>query len=486
MEATKIGKSTTKINSKAIIGVLVFSAFLAVFNETILNVALSSLMTEMNVTAGTIQWIITAYMIVVSVMVPVTAFLIQTFETKKLYLGAMTLLLIGTICAACSGSFVMLLISRMLQASGTGMMIPIMMNTVLLITPQEKHGSAMGICGCAISLGPALGPTVSGIILQFFSWHALFIILIPLIVLAMLLGHINLVNVSTLTKPKIDIISIILSTIGIGGVIYGISSLSGGGNKKIIGIIFIIGILALIVFCKRQLSLKEPMLEIRAFKYPFFSIGVVLVMISMMTMFTMNVMLPMFLQGALKTTTFVAAMVLLPAALANGLVTPIGGKIYDKVGVKVLIPVGFTIILVALFILSRSNSETSLIKIIVSYIAVCIGVGITMSPCQTSSLNQLPKEAYPHGVAIVNTLQQISAAIGSSLFIGIMSAAQLKALNNSATEQVAVATGFQSGVSVAVIFVIVGLCLSFTLRLGKKKKCSPSDLRLENEEVSII
>ena len=151
-------------------------------------------------------------------------------------------------------------------------------------------------------------------------------------------------------------------------------------------------------------------------------------MISMMTMFTMNVMLPMFLQGALKTTTFVAAMALLPAALANGFVTPIGGKIYDKVGVKVLIPVGFTIILVALFILSRSNSDTSLIKIIISYIVVCIGVGITMSPCQTSSLNQLPKEYYPHGVAILNTLQQISAAIGSSLFIGIMSAVQAKTL----------------------------------------------------------
>ena len=481
MEATKKGKSTAKINSKAIIGVLVFSAFMAVFNETILNVALNTLMEEMNVTAATIQWIITAYMIVVSVMVPVTAFLIQSFETKQLYLGAMALLLIGTICAAFSGSFVMLLISRMLQASGTGMMIPILMNTVLLITPPEKHGSAMGICGCAISLGPALGPTVSGIVLQFFSWHVLFIGLIPLIALAMVLGYIYLINVSTLTKPKIDIISIILSTIGIGGVIYGISSFSEGGNMRIVGIIFIIGILALIIFGKRQLSLKEPMLEIRIFKYPFFSIGVVLVMIAMMTMFTMNVMLPMFLQGALKTTTFVAAMALLPAALASGLVTPIGGKIYDKVGVKVLIPVGFTIILVALFILSRSNSDTSLIKIVISYIVVCIGVGITMSPCQTSSLKQLPKEDYPHGVAIVNTLQQISAALGSSLFIGIMSAAQVKAINNSATEQIAVANGFQAGASVAVMFVIVGLCLSFTLRLDKKKKCSAPNLKLVND-----
>ncbi|MBE6090930.1 MAG: multidrug efflux MFS transporter [Clostridium beijerinckii] len=469
MEVTKIAKSKININTKAIVAVLVFSAFISVFNETILNVALSPLMDEMNVTAGTIQWIITAYMIVVAVLVPVTAFLIQTFETKQLYLGAMTLLLIGTICAACSGSFAMLLISRMLQASGTGMMIPIMMNTVLLVTPPEKHGSAMGVCGCAISLGPALGPAVSGIILQFYSWHVLFIMLIPIIILAMILGSIYLITAGELTKPKIDFISIALSSLGFGGTIYGISSISGDGDIRIIGAIFAIGIISLILFGLRQMYLKEPMLEIRTFKYPVFSIGVLIVMISMMTMFTMNVMLPMFLEGALNATTFVAAMALLPAALANGFVTPIGGKIYDKFGIKILVPVAFTITLVSLFILSRSNSDTPVIRIIILYILVCIGVGFTMSPCQTSSLNQLPKEYYPHGVAILNTLQQISAAIGSSLFIGIMSASELKALSNSVPEQAAIATGFQSGTLVAVIFVIIGLGLSFTLKLGDKK-----------------
>lgn len=469
MEAMKTTRPIPKINTKAIIGVLVLSAFIATFNETILNVALSSLMKEMNVTAATIQWLITGYMIVTSVMVPVTAFLIQSFETKQLYLGAMTLLLIGTICAACSGSFPMLLISRMLQASGTGMMIPLMMNTVLVVTSAQNRGSAMAICVCAISLGPALGPTISGIILQSFSWHALFIMLTPIICFAMILGYIFLINVSTLTKPKIDILSIILSTLGIGAVIYGISSFSGDGNKMTIGIIFIIGLLALIIFSKRQLSLKQPMLEIRIFKYPIFSIGVILVMISMMTMFTMNVMLPMYLQGSLKVSTFVAAIALLPASLANGFITPIGGKIYDKFGVKVLIPVGFTIILIPLAMLSRSTCNTSLITVIISYIVVCIGVGLTMSPCQTNSLTQLPKKDYPHGVAIVNTFQQISAALGSSLFIGIMSAAQLKAMNDLASEKIAVATGFRSATSVSAAIVLVGLCLSFTLRFNKNR-----------------
>jgi DHA2 family lincomycin resistance protein-like MFS transporter len=406
-------------------------------------------------------------------MVPVTAFLIQSFELKKLYLGAIIILLSGTICAACSRTFSVLLISRMLQASGTGMMIPIMMNTILLIAPPKKLGSEMAIGACAIQLGPALGPTISGFVLQFFNWHVLFIMLIPLIILAMIFGHIYLVNISILKKPKIDILSIILSTVGVGGIIYGLSNLSGSGNVKIVTVITAVGIISLFVFGKRQLHLKEPMLEIRTFKFPLFSIGVILVMISMMAIFTMNVMLPIFLQGALKTTTLVAAIVLLPATLINGLVTLIGGKIYDKLGARLLIQVGFIIILLPLLILSRSTTNTSLIKIAVTYIIACVGVGSTLSPSQTSSLNQLPKEYYPHGVALLNTLQQLSAAIGSSLFIGIMSNSQQKALSNMASEQSAVAYGFNTAALALSGFVLIGFLLSFTLKL-ENKELSPS------------
>jgi DHA2 family lincomycin resistance protein-like MFS transporter len=453
-------KNTKKINTTAIIAVLVFSAFIATFNETVLNVALSGIMKEMNVTAGTVQWLITAYMIVTSVMVPVTAFLIQTFKTKQLFLSALGLLLIGTICAACSGSFIMLLISRMVQASGTGMMIPIMMNTVLVAAPKEKVGSIMAICVCAITLGPAFGPTVAGVMLQYFSWHALFIMLIPVIVAAMILGKILLADVSEITKPKIDYLSIILSTIGLGALIYGISSITGSDTKVTIAS-FLVGIICMIVFIKRQNILEEPMLNLSPFKYTKFVIGSILVMVSMMITFTMNVMLPLFMEGSLGATSFIAALGLLPAVIANGIAASIGGRIYDKFGVKVLLPVGMGIIAIFTLILAISNSETSLVKIIITYICVCIGVGFTMSPSQTHALKQLPKEYYPHGVAIVNTLQQVSAAIGSSLFIGIMSAVQLKTLaaENIANE-VAIASGFSSGTMVAFGITVVGLILS--------------------------
>lgn len=464
-----IKESEVKINTKIILAVLVFSAFIGLFNETILNVALNTLMEEMSVTAATIQWIVTAYMIVVSVMVPVTAFLIQSFETKKIYLGAMSFLLFGTICAAFSGSFFMLLISRMIQALGTGMMIPIMMNTILMVTPPEKQGAAMGIGTCAIQLGPALGPTVSGYILQYFSWHSLFIILIPFIVICMIGGYIYIVNVSKLTKPKLDILSIVLSTLGVGGIIYGLSTFCDSSNIIATIVIFIIGIIALIVFSVRQLSLKEPMLEIRTFKYSLFSMGVILVMISMMTIFTMNVMLPIFLQGALKTTTFLAALVLLPATLCNGFVSLIGGRLYDKIGSKVLIPVGFAIITVALFILSGADTETGLLKIIITYAIMCIGIGSSLSISQTSTLNKLPMEYYPHGVAILNTLQQVSAAIGSAVFIGIMSSSQEKAFKILGSAEGSIAVGFRSAILALDAFVLIGFCLSTIISVKSKK-----------------
>ncbi|WP_294342118.1 MFS transporter [uncultured Clostridium sp.] len=364
----------------------------------------------------------------------------------------------------------MLLISRMVQAIGTGMMIPIMMNSILMVTPPEKHGSVMGIGVCAVQLGPALGPTISGYLLQYFSWHVLFIILIPIIVICMILGYVYLVNLSELTKPKIDIFSIILSILGVGGIIYGLSTFSGGENIISTVLIFAVGIIAFTIFCFRQLSLKEPMLEIRTFKFPLFSIGVILVMISMMTVFTMNVMLPIFLQGALKTTTFLAALVLLPATLCNGCVSLIGGRLYDKIGSRILIPTGFAIITVALFILSTVGTETGLLKIVITYAIVCIGIGCTLSISQTSALNILPKQYYPHGVAILNTLQQVAAAIGSAVFIGIMSSSQSKVLATLGSVEGSVAYGFRTAVLALNLFAFIGLCLSIIMSIKNKKK----------------
>jgi len=482
MKAIKINTNQVenkKFNVLPIMIVLLLGGFISLINETILNVALSKLMVEMHVTAGTVQWLATGYMLVIAILVPVTAFLIKTFTTKQLYISAMMLFLIGTIFAGFSSSFSMLLISRMIQASGTGMMIPLMMNTVFVINPPEKRGSAMGLCFLVILVAPAVGPIISGVLLQFYNWHVLFLMLIPVAVIAIIAGYLFLENVSELTKPKIDYLSIALSSIGFCGILYGISKI-GELESNFSGMIIplVIGIISLTLFVKRQLSLKEPMLELRAFKSPAFSIGVILVMCSMMIIFSMNMILPLFLQDALKVSTSTAALTLLPAGIISALVTPIAGKLYDKVGAKVLVPLGFGIVGVALTFLSRSSSTTAISIIVIIYCFVCLGTALTMAPTQTNALNSLSKENHAHGIAIMNTLQQLSAAIGSSLFISIMSANQINYLKHvsnpsGANEKIsAVVTGFDHALVVALIFIIVAFVLSLFLKGKDELKVS--------------
>jgi DHA2 family lincomycin resistance protein-like MFS transporter len=476
MEAKKIYNEEKKqFNVKAIMTVLLAAGFLSLFNETILNVALPKLMVEMQISATTVQWLTTGYILIVTILVPVTAFLINTFTTKQLFLSAMLLFLIGIVLATLSASFSALLISRMIQATGTAMLIPIMINTALSINPPEKHGSVMGLCSSTFLLGPALGPIASGILLQFFHWHSLFIILIPLVLICMIMGSIYLENTSVITKPKIDYLSILLSTIGFGGIVYGISTIGEPSvNKLNIAIILAVGLIALILFAKRQLSLKQPMLELRAFKYPLFTVGVLLIIILQMVQFSMNIVLPMLLQNGFKLSSLMSALVLLPAILLNGFMTPVSGKIYDKFGGKVLIPAGLLIMCIFIGLLSRISASTPIITITILYCFVGIGIAMTMSPSQTTSISQLAMKNKADGVAITNTSIQLGAAIGAPLFIGLMSAGQnsyLKNLSNSedAQSQIqALYSGFSFSLTVAVIIIIVGFILSLSLRRNTK------------------
>lgn len=465
-----------KYNVKAILAVLLFGGFLSLFNETILNVAFAKLMTQMNVTATTIQWLATGYVLIVGILVPVTAFLIHSYTTRQLFLSAMILFLIGTIFAVFSTSFTTLLIARMIQATGTGMLIPIMMNTALVITAPEKRGSTMGLCVCAILFGPALGPIVSGVLLQFFPWQSLFIMLVPLALISIISAELLLKNVSEITKPKIDYLSIILSTIGLLGVIYGISSINDiSVDKLIVTISFATGIIALFFFVKRQLLLKQPMLELRAFMSPIFSICVILIIITQMIVFSMNMLLPLLLQNGLKISPLTAALVLLPSIIISGLTTPIAGMIFDKIGGRKLIPAGYLIICIFMWLLSRIGSSTSILTITFLYGFVGLGTALVGPSTQTNALNQLSRENQADGIAITSTAIQIAAALGSTLFIGLMSAHQnsfLVSTGSVVTDQSrlqAIYSGFRYSLTAAVIIVAVGFILSLFLGYDAQK-----------------
>lgn len=474
MEQNKhVIKKENKINIVPIMIALLLGGFISLLNETLLNVAFPNLMADFNISAGTVQWIATAYMLIIGILVPVTAFLIQSFTTKQLYLAAMFLFTIGTILAGFSNTFQLLLIARMIQGLGTGMLMPLMMNTVISINPPEKRGSAMGTCLLVVLFAPAIGPTLSGLLLQFLSWHWLFFCILPFAIIATILGAIYLNNVTELTKPKIDILSILLSTIGFGGIIFGISSAESMGLFSIEVITsFILGIIGLIIFTRRQFHLKQPMLEPGVFKYPMYTLGVCIIVITMMIIFSINIILPTFLQSALNMSPFVAGIALLPGGLISGFMTPITGKIYDKHGAKVLLIPGFAIMAVSMGLLSRISTTTSLTFIITLHCFIFLGVSMVMTPTQTNSLNQLPPRYAPHGIAIINTFQQIAAAAGSSLFIGMMAVGQkdyLKNINSPSNidKQAAVVFGVNNSFKIALGILIAGFLISLFIKNAK-------------------
>ena len=307
----------------AIMVVLLTGGFLSLFNETILNVALSDIMDELHVDASMVQWLSTGYVLVVAVMVPVSAFLVRTFTTRQLYVGAMGVFLLGTAAAVVAPTFPLLLASRMVQAGGTGLLAPIMIDTALSIYPRDRHGFIMGICTAVILVGPSVGPIVSGAILMVADWRALFALLLVPVVVCMVAGSLVLGSSIPVTRPRIDGLSIVLSTLGFSGLVYAMSVLTS--DRWLAASSFAVGVASLALFCPRQLRLERPMLNIRVFARPLFSVAVLLVVFIQMVQFSMNVLLPLLFEDGRGLTSLQAAALLLPAVVACSVLTAESG-----------------------------------------------------------------------------------------------------------------------------------------------------------------
>lgn len=470
--------STTDVKAVPIFAALLTAAFIGMFSEMSLNVALSKLMAELSVTAATIQWLTTGYMLVISILVPVSALLLQTFTTRQLFNTAVLSFIIGTLICAVSPTFAILLTGRLIQAAGTGLLIPLMFNTVLTLTPVHKRGSVMGLIGLVVMFAPAIAPTIAGLIIQKLHWHWLFWVLLPFLVAILLIGSPFMKNISNITKPKIDPLSIVLSTIGFGGVVYGFSSAGEGEHgwtSPTTMFSIIIGIVVLLVFVWRQLKMKQPMLNLTAFKFPMFTIGVVLVMVSMMVSFSFLLLMPMYLQQALLLSTFVAGLVLLPGGVLNGAMSIVTGRLFDKVGPKPLVIPGLIIAIVALWLFTGINTATTVTTIIILHCILQIGTSLVMMPAQTNGLNSLPKSLYPHGTAIMNTLQQLAGAIGTALCVAVMTSGQrayLAEIPDIKDEDIlakALSAGVNNGFMFALILAAIGLILALFIKKSRNE-----------------
>lgn len=456
---------------------LIIGAFFSILNETLLNIALVDLVEDFNVTYNTVQWLSTSYMLTVGILIPVSALLVQWFTTRQMFLGAMILFSLGTLVCALAPEFYFLLIGRIIQALGTGLMLPVMMNTILVLYPPEKRGAAMGSIGLVIMFAPAIGPTLSGLILEALNdWRWLFYLVLPFAIFSVGFAAVFLKNASDVTKPRVDVLSIILSTIAFGGIVYGFSSLGGHGSEgsgwsdpKVYGTV-IAGGIGLILFVWRQLKMREPMLDMRAFKAPMFSYSTVLIIIVMMSLFSTLMLLPILMQTGMLLTAFAAGLVLLPGGILNGFLSPITGKLFDKFGPRALVIPGSAILVVIMYCFTQISLETSKGMIILLHCIMSLAMSMIMMPAQTNGLNQLTPKYYPHGSAILSTLQQVAGALGIAFFVSIMTSGTKNYLLNSSdpTSKVegahSVMAGIHDAFQVGMYFAIVALILSFFIK----------------------
>lgn len=395
-------------------------SFLGSINQTIISPALPSIMRDLHIDAAAGQWLTTIFLLVNGIMIPCTAYLMARFKTRQLYLTAMTLFGFGTLLAGLSHTFVMLLIARVLQAMGFGVLMPLLSGTVLMVYPPNKRGKAMGMIGLVFSIAPAIGPSIAGFIIDIYNWNVVFLGLVPLIVLDIVICAFVMPNTGETEVIPLDKLSVIMSTIGFGGMLYGLSSVSTYGWTSLhVYVPLILGIIIVYLFVKRQSKLDVPLLRFSAFQSKNFTVGLIIGMAIYAALLFGGVLTPIYLQDIHGYSVFIAAIIMLPAALISAAINPLVGSLFDKLG-------GRPIILLGLFLLAAGSAsyllfteESSTWFLVVMYSIRILGINVVMMPVNTWSMADFTGEIITHANAVFNTLRQIAGSVGTAIFVSV-------------------------------------------------------------------
>ena len=413
-------KPTEKPDYRLII-ILISGAFIAFLSNTFLNVALPSIKNDFNISTGSVQWVSTSYMLVAGIIIPMTAYFMNRFSAKKIFLSAMGLFLIGTTISGLSFAFPMLIVGRMIQATGASILMPLLMNTMIRSFPPEKRGTAMGLFSLVMFFAPAIGPTLSGIIIQRHDWHVLFLMMIPLLIIILVSGYILLPDVTIQKKAVMDIPSVIMSTIGFGALLYGLVS---AGNNKLLAIEtfvpILIGVIVIYFYVIRQMKLEVPMLNFRVYKYRMYLLGTLISMATNMGLFAGMILIPIFLQDIQNRTPLETGLLMLPGALILGFLSPVSGKLFDMYGPKVMAITGLALATVTTAFLGRLTIDTSFTYILTIYVIRAFGMTLVNTPVMTNGMNDLPRDLTPDGSSLNSMQNQVSGAVGIALLISIM------------------------------------------------------------------
>lgn len=489
------GEKMTNTESKSplylVIAIMMIGLFVSMLNETMLNIALPTITEDLGITYTESQWLRTGYMLVNAILIPSTAFLIQKYSTRGLFLTAMTTFTLGTFLAANANSFEFLMGARILQATGAAIMMPLMMNYMMVSFPPQKRGKAMGIFGIAFMLAPAIGPTLAGWLLETHDWRSMFQVVLPISIAVLVLAFFLLKDDKKTTNIKLDFLSLIISSFAFGGLLYGFSAVGSNTTdnpwlEADVVIPVLVGVLALILLIVRQSKQKNPMLNFGVYKHPLYAISSGVMFFNAMAMFAAIMLLPIFAQSILGMTPFESGLLMLPGALIMGVMNPITGILYDKIGPRIPVVTGLIIVIVSSYGFTEITVETTNTTIVILNTVRMMGLGLVMMPVQTNGLNALPKEFYPHGSAMNSTMMQVAGALGSALIVSTMTArteAHATELADEAMKTVtpdmsadaiaglqaqvameAAVKGINDAFMLTVIFVLIALMLSFFMK----------------------
>lgn len=463
-------------NPKTMALILMLGAFIGLFGETALNMALTNIMDEYAVLPATAQWLTTGYLLVLAILVPVSALLMKWFTTRQLVIGGLAISLAGAVLAAFSPTFAVLLAGRLVQAVGTGLLLPVMLSVVLLIFPVSRRGVVMGLMGLVITTAPAVGPTLSGVIITTMGWPYIFWISAIFYLFLIFFAALKIVNVSVITKPRIDVWSILLSTVGFGGLIYALSTMAEHSfTSVIVWAPLLIGLISLFLFGIRQTSMSQPMINLSVFKYPMFTLGTLIMFLSILIILASAILLPLYLKGALLFSAAAAGLILLPGNAVNVILSPIVGALFDKWGPRYFVIIGFVFVLLGnLGFLAFLSASTPAWQVVLSFAVMFVGLTMVTMPSQTNGLNQLPRDLYADGSAAMNTLNQVAGAAGTAIAITLFTAGQATygASAPAASEADVMASGVRYAFYFTTVISVIGLICSMFMRRSSSMKVS--------------
>lgn len=473
MSATHTGSSPVVAEQMprkdmAVIWVLLTAAFVAILNETTMGMAIPHLISDLHITPIAAQWVTSAFMLTMAVVIPTTGFLLRRFTTRQMFISALTLFSFGTLVAIFAPGFAMLIVARVIQASGTAIMMPLLMTTVMNLVPPSSRGRIMGRVSVVMSLAPAIGPTMSGFLLDHFSWRAIFVVVLPIALIAIFIGWRWLTDVGETMHAPIDILSVVLSAFGFGGLVYGLSqlgSLSSGGNPVPLVISLVLGAVGLTLFLIRQVILQkrdDALLDLRIFLSKDFSLAMTQMFLLSLAFFGSITVIPLFLQDAIELSATDAGLVVLPGALAMGLLGPVIGRIYDDHGTKILLVPGSILAAAMLWMFTTVTTETSVWLVLVVQTLLSVGLALSFTPLFTAALASLKPKFYSYGSAVVGTVQQVSGAAGIAVMMTVFTA--VVTAGGGTDVPAAVAAGTRSAVLIGAIIATITIVGAFLIR----------------------